>query len=78
VTLANNRYLSGLSDYLEVLQAQRQLFPAESALAQIRFSRLAVLVDLYRALGGGWKLPDDGWQMAQAGANGLTPPAQQD
>ena len=78
VTLANDRYLSGLSDYLEVLLAQRQLFPAESALAQIRFSRLAVLVDLYRALGGGWQLPDDGWQMAQAGANGLTPPAQQD
>ena len=29
VELANSRYLSGLSDYLEVLQAQRQLFPAE-------------------------------------------------
>jgi multidrug efflux system outer membrane protein len=66
VDLANSRYLSGLSDYLEVLQAQRQLFPAETALAQIRFNRLAVLVDLYRALGGGWQLPDDGWQMAQA------------
>jgi len=62
--LANSRYLSGLSDYLEVLQAQRQLFPAESALAQIRFNRLAVLVDLYRALGGGWQLSDTGWQMA--------------
>lgn len=67
VELANSRYLSGLSDYLEVLQAQRQLFPAENALAQIRFTRLAVLVDLYRALGGGWQLPDGGWRMAQAG-----------
>jgi multidrug efflux system outer membrane protein len=64
VELANSRYLSGLSDYLEVLQAQRQLFPAETALAQIRFNRLAVLVDLYRALGGGWQLPDSGWTMA--------------
>ena len=61
VDLANSRYLSGLSDYLEVLQAQRQLFPAENSLEEIRFNRLAVLVELYRALGGGWKLDDTQW-----------------
>ena len=66
VDLANDRYLSGLADYLEVLQAQRQLFPAENTLAQVRFNRLAVLVDLYRALGGGWQLPDDGWTTTAA------------
>jgi multidrug efflux system outer membrane protein len=78
VDLANDRYRSGLADYLEVLLAQRQLFPAENALVQIRFNRLVVLVDLYRALGGGWQTPDDGWTMARAGAHGSTPPAQQD
>jgi multidrug efflux system outer membrane protein len=67
VDLANSRYLSGLSDYLEVLQAQRQLFPAENTLAQVRFNRLAVLVELYRALGGGWSQPDSGWVLAKAG-----------
>jgi multidrug efflux system outer membrane protein len=72
VALANSRYRSGLADYLDVLLAQRQLFPAENALAQIRFNRLAVLVDLYRALGGGWQLPDDGWTMAQAGPGGAS------
>jgi multidrug efflux system outer membrane protein len=56
VALSNSRYVGGLSDYLEVLQAQRQLFPAENALAQIRFERLATLVALYKALGGGWNL----------------------
>ncbi len=61
VDLANSRYLSGLSDYLDVLQARRQLFPAENSLAQIRFHRLAVLVQLYRALGGGWQLQDSDW-----------------
>jgi outer membrane protein, multidrug efflux system len=61
VDLSNSRYLSGLSDYLEVLQAQQQLFPAENALAQVRFERLAVLVQLYRALGGGWQLGDAEW-----------------
>lgn len=65
VGLANSRYLSGLSDYLDVLQAQRQLFPAENALAQTRFDRLAVLARLYRALGGGWRLPDSGWTSPQ-------------
>ncbi len=58
VRLANERYVAGLSDYLDVLQAQRQLYPAENALALARFARLAALVDLYKALGGGWKLSD--------------------
>ena len=61
VELANSRYLSGLSDYLEVLEAQQQLFPAEISLAQTRFERLATLVELYRALGGGWRLKDPEW-----------------
>jgi len=68
VDLANDRYRSGLADYLEVLQAQRQLFPAELALTQARFERLGALVDLYRALGGGWRLEDTGWTVAQAGS----------
>jgi outer membrane protein, multidrug efflux system len=54
VRLANSRYLSGLADYLEVLEAQQQLFPAENALIATRFERLATLMELYRALGGGW------------------------
>jgi outer membrane protein, multidrug efflux system len=61
VSLSSSRYLSGLSDYLEVLQAQQQLFPAENELAQTRFERLAALVQLYRALGGGWRLADEEW-----------------
>ena len=55
VRLANSRYLSGLADYLEVLDAQQQLFPAENALVATRFERLATLMELYRALGGGWR-----------------------
>ena len=63
VDLSNSRYVGGLSDYLEVLQAQQQLFPAENALAQTRFDRLSTLVQLYKALGGGWKLSDPaGWR----------------
>ena len=54
VRLANIRYASGLSAYFEVLEAQQQLFPAEINLAQTRRDRLVAVVNLYRALGGGW------------------------
>jgi multidrug efflux system outer membrane protein len=55
VRLANVRYGSGLSAYFEVLEAQQQLFPAEISLAQTRRDQLLAVVDLYRALGGGWQ-----------------------
>jgi outer membrane protein, multidrug efflux system len=69
VRLSNQRYLAGRSDYLEVLQAEQQQFAAENAVAQTRFNRLASLVQLYKALGGGWQL-SDGPQGAQ-GSIGL-------
>jgi len=59
VRLSNQRYLAGRSDYLEVLQAEQQQFAAENAVAQTRFNRLASLVQLYKALGGGWQLADN-------------------
>jgi multidrug efflux system outer membrane protein len=52
--LANVRYDSGLSAYFEVLDAQTQLFPAEIALAQTQRNQLIAVVNVYRALGGGW------------------------
>jgi multidrug efflux system outer membrane protein len=70
VTLANQRYVAGLADYLEVLQAEQQLYPAENALAQTRFQRLATLVQLYKGLGGGWKLSDEAWSGPASGAAG--------
>ncbi len=61
VELANIRYVAGLSSYVEVLDAQQQLFPAENALAQTRFTRLSSFVSLYKALGGGWNLENSNW-----------------
>jgi multidrug efflux system outer membrane protein len=51
---ARKRYVGGLSTYIEVLDAQQELFPAENALAQTRRDELLVVVAVYRALGGGW------------------------
>jgi outer membrane protein, multidrug efflux system len=58
VVIANKRYLGGLASYYEVLEAQQLLFPAEIALSRTRRDRLLTFVDLYKALGGGWKLTD--------------------
>lgn len=53
--VATERYRRGQSSYYEVLQEQQLLFPAENTLAQARYGQLAAVVQLYRALGGGWE-----------------------
>ena len=51
---ARTRYAGGLSTYLEVLNAQQQLYPAQLNLAQTQTQELLAVVALYRTLGGGW------------------------
>ena len=53
--IANNRYKSGYTSYLEVLDAQRVANDASLAFVQSRQARLKASVDLFKALGGGWK-----------------------
>ena len=53
--LANKRYKGGLDSYLAVLDADRQLFTAELDLAVVQRDQLLTLVQLYKALGGGWQ-----------------------
>jgi multidrug efflux system outer membrane protein len=53
--LANLRYRGGVSSYLEVLDTERQRLTAEQQLAQAQRDELASLVQLYKALGGGWQ-----------------------
>jgi NodT family efflux transporter outer membrane factor (OMF) lipoprotein len=52
--LSSERYRGGLDSYLPVLDAQRNLFQGELELARLRQRELASIVQLYRALGGGW------------------------
>ncbi len=53
--LSNLRYRGGLDSYLQVLDSERNLFQGELALAQLRRNELVSIVQLYRALGGGWQ-----------------------
>ncbi|MGB7750620.1 MAG: efflux transporter outer membrane subunit [Candidatus Acidiferrales bacterium] len=55
VRISIMRYRGGTTTYLEVLDGQRSLFEAEITLAQARGAEYQSLVQLYKALGGGWK-----------------------
>ena len=52
---ASLRFDAGYSAYLEVLDAQRLSYAAESDLISARQDRLLAAVDLFLALGGGWE-----------------------
>jgi multidrug efflux system outer membrane protein len=54
-SIALDRFQGGASSYLEVLDAERELFSSELDLADSRSNRLRAVVLAYRALGGGWK-----------------------
>jgi len=49
------RYRGGIATYLEVLDNQRSLFSAQLTLARDRGNEFQSLVQLYKALGGGWR-----------------------
>jgi multidrug efflux system outer membrane protein len=70
--LALARYQGGVSSYLEVLDAQRQQFDAQLALATAVRDELTSAVQLYRALGGGWLQQE----AAPAGSPEAAPPAE--
>ena len=53
--LSTLRYRGGLDSYLQVLDAERNLFTGQLDLARLRRDELSAVVNLYRALGGGWQ-----------------------
>jgi outer membrane protein, multidrug efflux system len=55
VRISTLRYKGGTTTYLEVLDGQRSLFGAELTLAAARADEYRSLVQLYKALGGGWQ-----------------------
>ncbi|MNZ47434.1 Outer membrane protein OprM precursor [compost metagenome] len=56
-TLSESRYRAGAETLLTVLETQRTLYQAQDQQAQLRLARLQGSVALYKALGGGWQVP---------------------
>lgn len=57
--VSENRYQSGYSAYIDVLEAQRAYNDSGLAFVQSRQARLIASVDLFKALGGGWHAGDN-------------------
>jgi outer membrane protein TolC len=55
LNLSQQLYQAGTTEFLTVLDAERSLFGSETALAQSRQAITSDLVNLYRAMGGGWE-----------------------
>ncbi|HSF09363.1 MAG TPA: efflux transporter outer membrane subunit [Nitrospirales bacterium] len=53
--LADIRYRKGLVTYVDVIDAQRILLTAELGVVQTERARLTAMVDLFKAVGGGWE-----------------------
>jgi outer membrane protein, multidrug efflux system len=58
VELASERYVQGLTDFLDVLAAQGNLFLTQTELARSETAVSSTLVSLNKALGGGWDAVD--------------------
>lgn len=57
--IAHNRYSNGYASYLEELDAQRTLFATQVSVIQLQNNVLLAQIDLYRSLGGGWRVDGD-------------------
>jgi outer membrane protein TolC len=55
VTLANERYQRGLTDFLNVVDAERQEYDIEEQYAATQVAAAEGFIELYRSLGGGWQ-----------------------
>ena len=74
VRLSTIRYDSELAGYLDIIDAQIQIYPAESSMVNYDLGRKLELVNLYQALGGGWSLSDAQWGGGGSGGGAATPP----
>jgi multidrug efflux system outer membrane protein len=73
VRLANIRYIGGVTGYLEVLDVETRLFTAELELVQASQNERVAVVQLYKALGGGWQQPPPEARPTPAGAPAAGP-----
>ena len=55
VELAQLQYINGVIGYLDLLDAQRNYFDAQVSLSNAVCDKQLMIINLYKALGGGWK-----------------------
>ena len=68
VRLTSMRLANGKVSGLDVLEAKQRLFSSQLAISQTEVNRRLIIVQLYKALGGGWKLSDMQWMAPSSAA----------
>jgi outer membrane protein, multidrug efflux system len=69
--LARHRFEEGVADFLTVLDAERTMLEAQDRLARSETETATALVAVYKALGGGWEIADEGAQTEQNASSDL-------
>lgn len=64
VDMSRQRYDVGKANYFEILDSQKQLYPAETARARAKADQFIAVIQLYKALGGGWNVSEKDWANA--------------
>ena len=55
ITISSNLFRSARADYMEVLLTQRDALESRFELVETHKRQLIAMVDVYKALGGGWR-----------------------
>lgn len=63
--LSNKRYDGGVASFLEVLDSERTYFNAEITASEVRMQQVSAYIRLYKALGGGWVVPEEHNEMKE-------------
>ncbi|KPD25428.1 MULTISPECIES: efflux transporter outer membrane subunit [Pseudomonas aeruginosa group] len=71
--LARERFVQGDGEYLDVLEAERSDYLSRRALSIARTRQRLAIVDIYKALGGGWEVCADPQQPCRVAADGVSP-----
>ena len=72
LALANKLYANGLTDFVNVLEAERSLYQAQDALVQSDRTVSTDVVALYKSLGGGWETAGKATSLSQAQTTSLS------
>jgi multidrug efflux system outer membrane protein len=67
--LMTMRFTNGTANGLNVLDAKQRVYSIQIALDQVEVNRRLIIIQLYRALGGGWNLTDLQWMSANTTPN---------
>jgi outer membrane protein, multidrug efflux system len=72
--VVSSRFTNGTVSNLDVLEANQRLYSSQLAFNQTEVNRRLIIIQLYKALGGGWNMTDAQWVAASSASAAQTPP----